>query len=177
MNKTTYNAVIEYFKNFSAQHKDIFSFIEEDEDQMSERTSKIESFPMMFVTPSSLTFEEYVDSFSFRIYFYDRLMKDRTNITDVRSRTQQLISDFMAWLKNDYDLPFDVEQFSNAYTFSSELMSYVTGWYIDVTIEISASSLCDIPFFNNPSDLDKCFTEEEETVILIDEFGNFITTI
>jgi len=142
----SYNGILNTLEAFASAHPEIYRFIAEDEDQMSEMTSKDEAFPIMFVAPIDNTYDFQMNEYRLRIYAYDRLMKDRSNVNDCRSRADKILNDLDVWLKEYDQLPFEVDSVSFAYPFSSELMTDVTGWYIEVTIQSPSYSVCDIPF-------------------------------
>lgn len=142
----TYNGIINILESFANAHLDVRRFASEDEDQMSEITSKEDAFPMMFVAPEVNTFDLTVNTMSFKIFVYDRLLKDRTNITDIRSKTNQIIADLDIWLRDEDELPIEITDITTAYTFSSELMTDVTGWWVGITVDVPSSKVCNIPF-------------------------------
>jgi hypothetical protein len=144
----TYNGVLNILESFASAHMDVRRFVAEDEDQMSEMTSKEELFPMMFVAPINNIYDWEINQYELRIYVYDRLMKDRSNINDIRSKTNQILNDLDVWLRKYNQLPFEVTNVSTAYPFSSELMTDVTGWYFDVVLDIPSYEPCKIPFEN-----------------------------
>lgn len=144
----SYNGILNILEAFATSHPDVYRFIAEDEDQMSEMTSKDEAFPVMFVAPIDNTYDFQMNEYRLRIYAYDRLMKDRSNVNDCRSRADKILNDLDVWLKEYSELPFEVDTVSTSYPFSSELMTDVTGWYIEVTIQSPSYSVCDIPFLD-----------------------------
>lgn len=150
MRNQTYNEIIKYLREFANQHMDVMRFEEEDEDQMSSITSMDEKFPMMFVTPTGAEYDYDLNNYSLRIYCYDRLTKDRENNTNIRSKTNQILNDLDVWLRKESTLPFEVDETTIVTPFSSELMTDVTGWYIDVVIDNPSFSVCEIPFKNVP---------------------------
>jgi len=147
----TYNEIIAHINLFAEHHLDVFRFETDSEDQISEVTSKDEKFPMLFVAPISNGFNYIMNGYSLRVYCYDRNMKDRSNVSNIRSKTNQILTDLDTWLRKEADMPFDLEEASTAYPFSDELMTDVTGWYIDFVFDSPASSICDIPFDVKPA--------------------------
>lgn len=142
----SYLQIINYLKLFADNHIGINRFLEEDLDQMSNRTSTDEEFPMMFVTPLYNTTYDTYNEYKIRIYIYDRLMKDRSNITNARSRTNDIIMELDAWLREgDYSLPFDVMGIGTVSPISSQLMTDITGWYLDINIETEKQDVCNLP--------------------------------
>lgn len=156
MRNNTYNLIVEYLRSFATEHFDVNRFIEDDEDQMSSITSMEELFPMIFVTPIYSSFDWEMNEYSFRIYCYDRLMKDRSNSTNIRSKCGQILNDLDVWLRKDHTIPIEITDTTRMYPFSSELMSDVTGWYIDITIDSPSFSVCEIPFDDSPGILGVC---------------------
>lgn len=146
----TYNGLLNILNSFAQAHIDVRRFVAEDVDQMSEITSKEELFPMMFVAPINNIYDWQINQYEVRIYVYDRLLKDRSNINDIRSKTNQILNDLDVWLRKESQLPIEVTNISIAYPFSSELMTDVTGWYFDVVIDIPSYETCKIPFLNGP---------------------------
>lgn len=150
INNKTYNEIIQHIKLFAFEHMDIYRFVAEDEDQLSVITSKAELFPMVFVSPVNNRFDWQIDNYVLRIYCYDRVMKDRSNVINAQSRTNQILNDLNIWLRKDPSLPFEIETATSIYPFSNQLMTQVTGWYMDVTLSVPSYSYCDIPFENKP---------------------------
>lgn len=146
----TYNGILNILQEFADKHLDIRRFIAEDEDQMSEMTSKNDAFPIMFVAPDSNLFDYQSNELTFKIFVYDRLLKDRSNVNDLRSKTNQILNDLDVWLRKEPELPFEVTTISTSLTFSSELMTDVTGWYFLVTIDNPSYEVCHIPFSSKP---------------------------
>lgn len=146
----TYNEIIRYLEEFATQHRDVMRFKEEDEDQMSNLTAMDETFPMMFVTPVDTLFNYDLNEYSLRVYCYDRLMKDRSNSQNIRSKTNLILNDLDVWLRKEHTLPFEITDTTSAVPFSSELMTDVTGWYIEITIDNPSFSVCEIPFIEVP---------------------------
>jgi len=146
----TYNGLLNILESFASSHIDVRRFVAEDEDQMSEITSKDEEFPMMFVAPINNIYDWQINQYELRIYVYDRIMKDRSNINDIRSKTNQILNDLDVWLRKYDQLPVEITNVSVAYPFSSELMTDVTGWYFDVVIDIPSYETCKIPFISTP---------------------------
>ena len=147
-NNYTYNGVLNILESFASSHIDVRRFVAEDEDQMSEITSKDEQFPMMFVAPINNIYDWQINQYELRVYVYDRIMKDRSNINDIRSKTNQILNDLDVWLRKYDQLPFEITNVSIAYPFSSELMTDVSGWYFDVVLDIPSYEVCKIPFEN-----------------------------
>jgi hypothetical protein len=146
----TYNGLLNILNSFAEAHIDIRRFVGEDEDQMSEMTSKEELFPMMFVAPINNIYDWHINQYEIRVYVYDRILKDRSNINDIRSKTNQILNDLDVWLRKESDLPIEITNISIAYPFLSELMTDVTGWYFDVVIDIPSYETCKIPFISTP---------------------------
>jgi hypothetical protein len=147
-NNYTYNGVLNILESFTSSHIDVRRFVAEDEDQMSEITSKDELFPMMFVAPINNIYDWQINQYELRVYVYDRIMKDRSNINDIRSKTNQILNDLDVWLRKYDQLPVEITNVSVAYPFSSELMTDVSGWYFDVVLDIPSYEVCKIPFEN-----------------------------
>lgn len=150
MVKKTYNDIIRYLNLFAEVHMDIFRFESDDLDQMSEITSKEEKFPMVYLVPINNSYDYEVDTYTLRVYCYDRLMKDRSNEINCKSKTNQILNDMNIWLRKESSLPFEISDVSYVYPFDSALMTDVSGWYMEVTIEVPSYSECDIPFLNKP---------------------------
>lgn len=151
MRNNTYNLIVEYLKTFADSHLDVERFAEDNEDMISSVTSMGESFPMIFVTPIFGQFNYDLNYYSFRVYCYDRTTKDRKNITNIRSKTYQILNDLDVWLRKEHTLPFELEQTSSVYPMLDSLMTDVTGWYMDIEINNPSFSVCDIPFETPPN--------------------------
>lgn len=150
MIRKTYNEIIQYLELFSSEHLDIFRFVAEQEEQMSEQTTKEELFPMLFVSPITNLFDYQIDEIRLKVFCYDRLMKDRSNIINAQSRTSQILNDLNVWLREESALPFELSFSTNVYPMNSSLMTDVAGWYMEITLSIPSYTICEIPFKNKP---------------------------
>ena len=117
---------------------------------MAEKTSKEESFPIMFCVPQTNTHDWPMNEYIIRVYMYDRLLKDRSNYDICVSNMDKNLNDLDVWLKDYNQLPFEVTDRTTATPFNSELMDYVQGWYTDFTIQAPSYGICKIPFDSTP---------------------------
>lgn len=146
----SYIGVINSIEAFANAHEGVERFIADDEDQISARTSIGEEFPVLFLAPLYNYYGDTMNQYQFRIYCYDRILKDRTNVMNAKSVTDKILNDMDVWMKLGRNVPFDLVDITTATPISSELMDDVTGWYVEVALDSPNYGTCKIPFESEP---------------------------
>jgi hypothetical protein len=173
----TYNKILKIFDSFAHEHYEVMRIEKGEQDQIAQITSTQEKFPMLYVTPISNSYDDFVNSFTIRVYCYDRLTKDRKNYNNITSKTNQILNDLDVFLRNNVDLSITIESLNYAVPFHDTMMSNVAGWYVDVSLISPAYSECGIPFANTPYLDDICYEgsiQPYQTIIIEDLEGNEI---
>jgi hypothetical protein len=142
---TVKNALEQFAANHLAVKRYKTSFFE----QIDNFSSSDNTFPILYVVPSDVTFDQYVDRFFFRIYVVDILQKDRSNESAILNDTLLTLRDLYNWLKIA-DNGLNVLSTARAIPVNNFLVDYTAGWYLDVEVEgLAESNDCSIPFSDN----------------------------
>jgi hypothetical protein len=142
---TVKNALEQFAENHLVIKRFKTSFFE----QIDNFSSADNTFPILYVIPSDVTFEQYTDRFFFRIYCVDVLQKDRSNESAILNDTLLTLRDLYNWLKIA-DNGLNVLSTARAIPINNFLVDYTAGWYLDVEVEgLAESNDCSIPFSDN----------------------------
>lgn len=130
-------------QTFSNNHLMIKRFYSDYEDQLSTYSTIGDSFPVLYMTPlgGSLSYTQNV--ISVRFYCFDRIQKDRANWNSVISDCYRCLNDLYKHLQLDIEL-IDWQKTATITPINDALMDYVSGWYMDVDIDIDTYSQCEI---------------------------------
>jgi len=149
MSTSSFITVKNALEQFAANHLAIKRYKTSFFEQIDNFSSADNTFPILYVVPSDVTFEQYVDRFFFRIYVVDILQKDRSNESAILNDTLLTLRDLYNWLKIA-DNGLNVLSTARAIPVNNFLVDYTAGWYLDVEVEGSAESNdCSIPFTDN----------------------------
>jgi hypothetical protein len=105
---------------------------------------------VLYVVPTSVSFDAYTDRLSFNISCVDILQKDRSNETDILNDTYQVLRDLYKFLRYDYGIDVSMLNIGFLTPLNNYLVEYTVGWQMSLDIDIPASiSTCNIPFEEN----------------------------
>jgi hypothetical protein len=92
--------------SFYTAHKQVFKVGTDFKEQLFNFATQDEKYPIIFIVPSGVIPTENTTEFSFDIYCYDIIQKDRANIITILSDTQQILSDLNVYFNDstDYEL-------------------------------------------------------------------------
>ena len=150
LSSNTYQGVVNTIEGYCNINSEIETFLTDELDQMGALTNGVEAYPVVYLTPDMFDVDYNINEYRFRIYIYDRLEKDRSNYTLIKDKTAKIATDLINFVRDDVLLPFEISSISNVYPFEDTLSTFVSGWFIDVAIDLANSTICDIPLVDNP---------------------------
>ena len=150
MGTNNYNSIINLLNQFADNHLSLKRFSVSFFEQMDNFSTANNSFPILYVTPNDVSFEENIDEISFRAYCIDILKKDRSNEKTILNETLLILRDLTNWIRLNTDLDINIVGTPRAIPVNNFLVDFTIGWYIDFTIETSTVTTdCAIPFSDN----------------------------
>ena len=156
MSNTTYIRVLQVIESFANEHLQIKRFASDFPAQMPNFGNDDETYPILFVSPTDSIFNENTNTFDIRVYCFDIIEKDRTNLNTILSDTNSILNDLKIWLTDGQIAGIDVMESSTAFPINNALLDYCAGWYMDIQIEADTYSICEIPFNEFPVVIDVC---------------------
>jgi len=152
MANISYIKILNAFKEFADAHLQIKRFESEFSEQMPNFATEKESYPILFVAPSSSIFDENANQFTVTVYCFDIIEKDRVNINTILSDTNTILNDVYRWFKDGEVLGIDViGDAPNSTPINNALLDYAAGWQMDITFEVDTYGVCEIPFSPIPT--------------------------
>jgi len=133
---------IEAFYNSHLQVKKVGSDFKE---QMTNFATKDEKYPIVFIVPISVSNTENTNIFTFDIYCFDIIQKDRANIITILSDTHQILMDLYNYFTFSKDLSMDVSGIPSFTALNNDLLDYAAGYVMTITLEVSNWTDCDVP--------------------------------
>ena len=140
----TLNQVVTALETIATNHQQINSF--GFGDIWEQNSSGTIYYPQMFVELESTNITTRMLNLTFRIYFMDVVKNGEVNENEVLSDQLEIAKDVVAQLQHvDYTWVFDAENVPMQ-DFTENLTDSVSGWYIDVTLELPYTfDRCAIP--------------------------------
>ena len=133
---------IEAFYNSHLQVKKVGSDFKE---QMTNFATKDEKYPIVFIVPVSVSNTENTNIFTFDIYCFDIIQKDRANIITILSDTHQILMDLYNYFTFSKDLSMDVSGIHSFTALNNDLLDYAAGYVMNITLEVDNWTDCDVP--------------------------------
>lgn len=133
---------IEAFYNSHLQVKKVGSDFKE---QMTNFATKDEKYPIVFIVPVSVSNTENTNIFTLDIYCFDIIQKDRANIITILSDTHQILMDLYNYFTFSNDLSMDVSGIPSFTALNNDLLDYVAGYVMTITLEVDNWTDCDVP--------------------------------
>jgi hypothetical protein len=143
---TTLITLYDELKVFCDGHYQIKRFEFEYEEQLPNLSTEGKEFPLVFVTPISYNPNGNMNVHTVRLYAYNRINRDRTNVLDSTNDTSLIISDLIKWW-NGYNFNSNIELLNEpiALPLNNDKLDYLQGYYADFEFELPSYSRCDIP--------------------------------
>ncbi len=154
MSIKNYAIVIHNLKQFADAHMEVQRFKSSYLSGVEPFAREDRTFPILYVVPSSINNQRYVNTYSFKVYCLDKLNSDKTNEIAILTSTEQILRDLSIYIKESNN---NLELDNEPYLLPLENFLYdgFIGWSADYNITGAAfSSDCAIPFIedflNNP---------------------------
>jgi hypothetical protein len=146
------NQLINIFEEFSTNHYQInsFGFGEIWEANGDPKTTG--NTPTLWVFPTQAQVTDNTVIYSFDVRCWDLVTKGEGNENDVLSDTQQILSDFVLYIKHE-SFNFGLVGEPTMTPFTEQLADEVTGWQLSIDIEVNKiDSDCQIPISGGASE-------------------------
>ena len=146
----TYIRILRAIELFASEHLQIKKFSSDFPEQMPNFATKDEAYPILYVSPSNAIFNLNTNRFDLRVFCYDVIQKDRENINTILSDTNSILNDLVLWLREGDLVGIDLVNEPRVTPINNELLDYVAGWELTLTLEVDTYTVCDIPFNETP---------------------------
>ena len=146
----TYIRLLQAIELFAQEHLQIQKFSSDFPEQIPNFATKDEAYPILYVSPSNAIFNLNTNRFDLRVFCYDVIQKDRGNINTILSDTNSILNDLVLWLREGDLVGIDLVNEPRVTPINNELLDYVAGWELTLTLEVDTYTVCDIPFNDMP---------------------------
>jgi hypothetical protein len=114
-------------------------------EQLYNFATQNEKYPLVYIVPSGVIPTENTTEFTFDIYCYDIIQKDRTNIITILSDTQQILNDLYIYYMDSTDYSFDVVGTPTFSPLNNDLLDYAAGYQMSITLTVNDWTDCAVP--------------------------------
>jgi len=151
----TYLKLLQLFESFASAHLEVKRFKSDFLEQLQNFGTEENSYPIFYVVPTPATlggstiFTD-MNQYSFTCYCLDIIQEGRANINPILNTTALVLNDFHKWLK-DGEIPgIDILSDSVISPINNYALDGLAGWSLNITVEVSTYSVCEIPFKDSP---------------------------
>ena len=151
----TYLKLLQLFESFASAHLEVQRFKSDFLEQLQNFGTEENSYPIFYVVPTPATlggstiFTD-MNQYSFTCYCLDIIQEGRANINPILNTTALVLNDFHKWLK-DGEIPgIDILTDSVISPINNYALDGLAGWSLNITVEVSTYSVCEIPFKDSP---------------------------
>jgi surface protein len=136
---------------FVEQHEQLKSVVFEADDQRANYITENNEFPLLFVAPMDVNVGRAMNTHTLRIYVYERVNHDRTDVWENANDTSLILRDIRVWW-NDYGnddihiIEDPIGQFG-----SDRELDKLIGYFADIRFEIPSHGRCDVPINVTPT--------------------------
>ena len=136
---------------FVEQHEQLKSVVFEADDQRANYITENNEFPLLFVAPMDVNVGRAMNTHTLRIYVYERVNHDRTDVWENANDTSLILRDIRVWW-NDYGnddihiIEDPIGQFG-----SDRELDKLIGYFADMRFEIPSHGRCDVPINVTPT--------------------------
>ena len=131
--------------SFYTAHKQVFKVGSDLKEQLFNFATQDEKYPLVYIVPSGVIPTENTTEFTFDIYCYDIIQKDRANIITILSDTQQILSDLNVYFNDSTDYDFDVVGLPTFTPINNDLLDYAAGYQMTITLTVNDWTDCAVP--------------------------------
>ena len=147
MSNLTYNQIKQIFNDISDDHYQLHNFGSGMVEDINTMTGNgIYSFPMLWIVPQQVTFNDNTKIFKIRVLVLDQDRADDTYRDDILSDTLSIMGDVLINFRTA-SFDYDVIGQTTALPIVQAFGDYVSGWYSDLDIEtdFNITNDCDLP--------------------------------
>jgi len=142
---TSYVSLLNKIETFCNAHLQIKKYGGEFREQMPNFATKDEKYPIIFIVPTGVTPADNTQDFTFDIYCFDIIQKDRANIITILSDTQQILNDLYVYFTYSNDHSFDVVGLPVFIPMNNDLLDYAAGYQMSITLTVNDWTDCQVP--------------------------------
>ena len=130
---------------FYTAHKQVKKVGSDFQEQMGNFATKDEQYPIVFIVPEGVTPTENTSEFSFTLFCFDIIQKDRANIITILSDTQQILNDLNFYFTFSTNFAFDVVGPPSFTALNNDLLDYAAGYSMSISLTVPAWTDCQVP--------------------------------
>lgn len=148
MSILSYNQINELFNQVAIAHYQIkrFGSGELSEADINKFISENQEYPVLWMTPVSVTTNSNVLLYSLNLLVFDLVNKDKDNEQEVLSDCLQIALDVVRILRYG-NAEFNIVTEPNISPFAGRYSDWVAGWSLEIELEVDIqSNNCDIPY-------------------------------
>jgi hypothetical protein len=148
MSILSYNQINELFNQVAIAHYQIkrFGSGELSEADINKFISENQEYPVLWMTPVSVTTNSNVLLYSLNLLVFDLVNKDKDNEREVLSDCLQIALDVVRILRYG-NAEFNIVTEPNISPFAGRYSDWVAGWSLEIELEVDIqSNNCDIPY-------------------------------
>lgn len=138
-------ALTNYIENFYNNHLQVKKVGSDFKEQLFNFATKDEKYPIIFIVPTGVTPADNTQDFTFDIYCFDIIQKDRANIITILSDTQQILNDLYVYFTYSNDHSFDVVGLPVFIPLNNDLLDYAAGYQMSITLTVNDWTNCQVP--------------------------------
>jgi len=167
----TISQVKTLFQNIATAHYQINDFAYGELWEIEEKMNKEAKYPMLYIAPVQSLAQDQVIDRTYHVMIFDMLSKDKTNVIDAWSDTEQILYDVVKIFKNESS-EYEVIGESTLIPFKEDNSDWAIGYRAQLVIRTDANSnYCDIPSSTFVSPNTPAFAQVK------DQNGNVLATL
>ena len=141
-----YQQIIDALTMFASAHPNVQRFKSSFFEQIDPFTSSENTYPILYAVPQNIILNQNTNTYSFRLYCLDILLKDRSNQAPILLATSEILRDLVNWLR-DIDNPLNIINNPVLTSVNNFGVDFSSGWSIDLQINAPViTTECSLPF-------------------------------
>jgi hypothetical protein len=141
---------------FVAGHGQLKAIKFEADDHRAPVITESDSFPLLFVAPIDVQVGRAMNAHTLRIYVYERINDDRSDVLENANDTSLILRDIRVWW-NDYGVDdIEIKEDPTGIFVSDRELDNLIGYYADIRFEIPSHGRCSVPVDITPIDPVTC---------------------
>jgi hypothetical protein len=141
---------------FVAGHGQLKAIKFEADDHRAPVITESDSFPLLFVAPIDVQVGRAMNAHTLRIYVYERINDDRSDVLENANDTSLILRDIRVWW-NDYGVDdIEIKEDPTGIFVSDRELDNLVGYYADIRFEIPSHGRCSVPVDITPIDPVTC---------------------
>jgi hypothetical protein len=130
---------------FVAGHGQLKAIKFEADDHRAPVITESDSFPLLFVAPIDVQVGRAMNAHTLRIYVYERINDDRSDVLENANDTSLILRDIRVWW-NDYGVDdIEIKEDPTGIFVSDRELDNLVGYYADIRFEIPSHGRCSVP--------------------------------